>query len=75
MFVAVTGASGHLGANVVRGLLRHNYKVRALVHKNTRGIDGLPVDIIKTDVLNLSSLKSAFTGIDIVIHTAGRKPA
>ena len=72
MFVAVTGASGHLGNNVVRVLLRHNHRVRALIHQNTLGINQLPVEKVAADVLDLPSLQSAFDGVDTVIHLAGR---
>jgi dihydroflavonol-4-reductase len=72
MFVAVTGASGHLGNNVVRALLEHNCTVRALVHQNTQGINNLPVERVMADVLDLPSLQSAFDGVDTVIHLAGR---
>jgi dihydroflavonol-4-reductase len=71
MFVAVTGASGHLGANVVRLLIQHNHKVRVLVHRNTCGIDNLPLEHVTADILDLNSLKSAFAGVDTVIHLAG----
>jgi dihydroflavonol-4-reductase len=72
MFIAVTGASGHLGANVVRTLLQHGHRVRAIVHHHTRGIDGLPVELASADVLNLRSLQTAFDGADMVIHLASR---
>src|ERR1035441_10691281 len=38
----VTGASGHIGANLVRALLGQGRRVRALVHRQTKGVDGLP---------------------------------
>jgi len=48
----VTGASGHIGANLVRALLGRGRRVRALVHKNTVGIDGLPVEVVRADLLD-----------------------
>ena len=36
MTVAVTGASGHLGANLVRALLAQGRNVRVLVHRDRR---------------------------------------
>lgn len=72
MLVAVTGASGHLGANVVRTLLQHGHRVRAIVHHCTRGIDGLPVEQVFADVLNLNSLQLVLAGTDMVIHLAGK---
>lgn len=72
MFIAVTGASGHLGANVVRTLLQHGHRVKAIVHQHTRGIDSLPVEQAFGDVLDINSLQSAFGGVDMVIHLASR---
>jgi len=72
MLIAVTGASGHLGANVVRTLFKHGHRVRAIVHNHRRGIDGLPVEQVPADVLNLISLQKAFAGVDMVIHLAGK---
>lgn len=72
MLMAVTGASGHLGANLVRALLDKKWQVRALVHHDTRALDGLDIECVPGDVLNENSLKQAFTGADVVFHLAGR---
>ena len=39
----VTGASGHIGANLVRRLLADGHRVRAVVHRDRRGLEGLDV--------------------------------
>jgi dihydroflavonol-4-reductase len=67
----VTGASGHLGANLVRELLRCNEPARALVHRDTLGIDGLDVEIVRGDLGDLDSLRAAMAGVDIVYNLAG----
>jgi dihydroflavonol-4-reductase len=67
----VTGASGLVGSNLVRALMRHNLPVRAVIHHDRRGLDDLPVEWIKADVNNPSSLESAFKGADVVYHLAG----
>jgi dihydroflavonol-4-reductase len=72
MFACVTGASGHLGVNLVRALLARGWTVRALVHQNTRGLEGLAVERVYGDVLDVQSLGRAFTGVDTVFHLAGR---
>ncbi len=72
MIAAITGAAGHLGANLVRSLLDHGASVRALVREDSRAIDPLPVDTIRADVLHPDSLRQAFRGIDVVFHLAGR---
>jgi dihydroflavonol-4-reductase len=70
MKVAVTGATGHVGANLVRALVDKDISVRCLVHVNHRAIEGLNVEKIQSDVRDLDSLCSAFQGIDIVYHLA-----
>ena len=56
MLAAVTGASGHLGANLVRTLISHGWNVRALVHTDTRALEGLDVERATGDILNPGSL-------------------
>ena len=72
MFAAVTGASGHLGANLVRSLLAKKWRVRALVHHDKRALEGLDIEYVQGDVLDKESLTKAFTGADVVFHLAGR---
>lgn len=70
MSVAVTGASGHVGANLVRALIDQKRKVRVLHRNDTRGIDGLKVSKVQGDVLNKESLLKCFDGIETVFHCA-----
>jgi dihydroflavonol-4-reductase len=70
MKVAVTGATGHVGANLVRALAAQDVSVRCLVHVNHRAIEGLDVEKVQADVRDLDSLCRAFQGIDIVYHLA-----
>ncbi|HEY32443.1 MAG TPA: NAD-dependent epimerase/dehydratase family protein [Dehalococcoidia bacterium] len=72
MLAAVTGASGHLGANLVRALIEHKWQVRALVRHDIRALEGLNIERISGDVLDDESLRRAFAGADIVFHLAGR---
>ena len=67
----VTGASGHVGANLVRALLARGQRVRALIHRDQRGLAGLDVERIEGDVGDLGSLQRAFAGADTVYHAAG----
>lgn len=69
MFV-VTGASGLLGANLVRALLAEGRAVRALVHRDRRALEGLPVEIVPGDVRDPASLRRAFAGAEMVYHLA-----
>jgi dihydroflavonol-4-reductase len=72
LLAAVTGASGHLGANLVRTLIDKNWQVRAIVHRNTRALEGLHVEGVPGDVLDEDSLRKAFNGADVVFHLAAR---
>ncbi len=67
----VTGASGLVGSNLVRALAHNNLPVRAVIHHDRRGLDGLPVEWIKADINDPSSLEKAFKGGDVVYHLAG----
>ena len=55
MIAGVTGASGHLGGALIRELLNQGIKVRVLVRNDKRAIQGLPVTIIKGDILDQDS--------------------
>src|SRR6266436_5556596 len=46
----VTGASGHLGGNLVRGLLAAGQRVRAVDLRKTPALDGLNVEWCHTDL-------------------------
>jgi dihydroflavonol-4-reductase len=70
MIVAVTGATGHIGANLVRSLLARKHRVRALVFEHTRGIDGLDVEVVKGDIRDPATLERAFSGAEVVYHLA-----
>jgi dihydroflavonol-4-reductase len=71
--VIVTGATGHIGNVLVRELLARGVSVRVLVLPNddTRPLNGLNVEAFSGDITDVASLKSAFTGVDIVYHLAG----
>ncbi len=71
MTVMVTGASGHLGGNLVRALLAQGRSVRVLVHHNRQAFAGLDVETVSGDVTDLDSLERAFDGAEVVYHAAG----
>ncbi|MEO0228801.1 MAG: NAD-dependent epimerase/dehydratase family protein [candidate division WOR-3 bacterium] len=70
--ILVTGASGHLGNNVVRCLIEKGYRVRALVRSYSRSLDGVSCEIVRGDVLDVDTLKNAFDGVSYVIHCAAQ---
>ncbi|MCB1423520.1 MAG: NAD-dependent epimerase/dehydratase family protein [Nitratireductor sp.] len=73
MRVAVTGATGHLGAATVRALLAHGFEVRALYHPRSdlKALEGLAVEPVAVDILDPPALRRTFHGIDAVVHLAG----
>src|SRR5215217_3628972 len=68
--IAVTGASGLLGGNLVRELLAQGQRVRALVHQDRRALSGLDVETVTADLNDPSSLEDAFAGAEVVYHLA-----
>ena len=72
MTVVVTGAAGHLGANLVRALLAQKRPVRALVHHGQRSLVGLDVEIVQGDILDPASLHRALEGAEVVYHAAAQ---
>lgn len=70
--VAVTGATGHLGANLVPLLLARGARVRCLTHQNRAPLDGLDVEHCPGDVREPETLRQAFEGAEIVFHLAAR---
>lgn len=73
MEALVTGATGLVGANVVRALLKEGVSVRVLVRRtsNDLALRGLPVARAEGDCLDLSSVKRAVKGCALVFHVAG----
>lgn len=72
MNALVTGASGLIGANLVRALLAEGHSVRAFVRatSNLRWLQGLPVEIVTGDILQPDSLAAAAQGCDVLYHAA-----
>ncbi len=68
----VTGATGFVGANVVRALLAKGFDVKALVRRGSdrRNVDGLPIHKVEGDLSNIDNLTSALTGCDALFHVA-----
>ena len=70
MTAVVTGAGGFVGGNLVRALLDDGQTVRAGILQDPGGLEGLEVDLVQLDVLDMDSLVSAFQGADVVYHCA-----
>ena len=70
MKVAITGATGHVGANVVSELLAQGWQVRALVRDDVRALDGLEVERVQGDVRDPDSLRPLVDGAELVFNLA-----
>ncbi len=68
----VTGATGFIGASIVRELLGEGREVRVLVRSNadTSNLDGLDVELWKGDLLDHDSLRLGLKGCDVLYHAA-----
>jgi nucleoside-diphosphate-sugar epimerase len=69
----VTGATGLLGNNLVRALVRDGWRVRALVRdpfKGHRQLDGLDVELVVGDMQAVAAFAPALKGTDVVFHPA-----
>ena len=83
MIVAVTGATGFVGSNLVRELLLQGHTVRALVHSPepppslsdlALGQQASPPQLTfhRGDILDPGSLQRVFAGSEVVFHLAAR---
>lgn len=72
MTLLVTGASGFVGAAVVRHLLARGEAVRALVRESSprRNLEGLPLETVVGDLRDPASLKPALKGCRGLFHVA-----
>ncbi|MBS0642662.1 MAG: NAD-dependent epimerase/dehydratase family protein [Proteobacteria bacterium] len=70
----VTGAGGHLGANLVRQLVATGQPVRAMLHADAERatLDGLGVHAVVGDLRDRRFLAGAVTGCTQVYHCAAR---
>jgi len=75
MRVAVTGANGFVGRHAIARLLRGGHEVRALISERPGAEKELPdskgrrLDVRRADVRKPESLRGAFDGIEVVLHT------
>jgi nucleoside-diphosphate-sugar epimerase len=74
MTILVTGASGHLGANLVRRLLDNGQDVRVLLREgsNNAAVDGLDVERVYGDLRDFVGMKSAVRGCEQIYHCAAK---
>lgn len=73
MKALVTGATGFLGANLVRKLLKEGLIVKVFIRKtsNTIALEGLDIEKSFGDILDRDAIAKALIGCNVVFHTAG----
>ncbi|MFC1926107.1 SDR family oxidoreductase [Chloroflexota bacterium] len=70
MRILVTGATGHVGANLVRALVARGHTTRVLVHIDRKPLDGLDIEIVEGDICDPASLMDACKDVEVVYHLA-----
>lgn len=72
MKTLITGATGFVGAAVLRGLLDAGHEVRALVRpaSDRRNLADLPVEVVTGDLNDAGSLRRAVSGCASLFHVA-----
>ena len=68
--ILVTGASGHIGANLVRALLDAGHAVRTLDIQDSLALNDLDITRCVGDVTRYESITPAFHNVDTVFHLA-----
>ena len=70
----VTGATGFIGAHVLRAVLGVGAEARALARPSSdrANLDGLPIEIVEGDLTNPDSIDRALHGVDTLFHVAAR---
>ena len=71
--VLVTGGTGLVGFNIIKSLLKRNYKVKALVRNLEKGERLLPKEctLVQGDICQPQSLSKAMQECQWVFHAAG----
>jgi|SoiMethySBSTD1v2_1073268.scaffolds.fasta_scaffold417362_2 dihydroflavonol-4-reductase len=72
MTTLLTGATGFIGAAVLRCLVKAGHNVRALVRPNSdrRNLNGIDCEIVTGDLLDSASLRRAVRGCETLFHVA-----
>jgi len=72
MTTLLTGATGFIGASVLRCLVNAGHNVRALVRPNSdrRNLNGIDCEIVTGDLVELASVQRALQGCEALFHVA-----
>lgn len=73
MKIAVTGAAGHVGCNLIRALLKDGeHKIRVLQHYDHQALDGLDIEIVEGDLHHPETLVNFCSGNEVLFHLASK---
>jgi nucleoside-diphosphate-sugar epimerase len=67
----VTGGSGFIGSHTVEELLTRGIHLRCAVRSHAGWLNGLPVELVRADLLDPSAIRRCIEDVDYVIHIAG----
>lgn len=72
MTTLLTGATGFVGAAVLRSLVAAGHRVRALVRPGSdrRNLKGIDCEVVTGDLIEIESLQRALRGCEAVFHVA-----
>ena len=71
----VTGGAGFIGANLLRMLLDHGFRVHVLDNfwvGRWEYLDGLDVEVIEGDIRDIETVVAAIEGVENVVHLAAQ---
>ena len=69
--VLVAGASGFIGSNFLKQLIKYDAEITATIYRRPLQIKASQINTIKTDLTQLSEAIKCTKDIDYVIHCAG----
>jgi len=71
-FILITGATGHLGNNLMRALAKKGRQVRAGIHHSEKSepFQGVEVEKVPLELLDRNAVREALKGVDIIYHAA-----
>ena len=72
MRVAVTGAAGFVGINLVRHLVAQGDEVRAIDRVCSDKVSGAELSWVDADVLDVDAMRQALQGVEIVYHLVAK---
>lgn len=72
MKIGITGATGHIGNNLVRRLLQKGHQVRIFVRREPDIFEDLKLDRAYGDLMDKTSVADFVKGLDVVYHLAAK---